>query len=68
LEAFVHYTYEHTGGYLVVSDLQGIESPDQFLLTDPAIHCIDPLRFGKTNLGRNDVFWIVIDAMMFAES
>ncbi|CAG8593995.1 2630_t:CDS:2, partial [Dentiscutata heterogama] len=55
LEAFVHFTYVHTDGYLVVSDLQGIESPDQFLLTDPAIHCIDPVRFGKTNLGRNGI-------------
>ncbi|KAF0490691.1 kinase-like protein [Gigaspora margarita] len=55
LEAFVHFTYEHTDKYLVVSDLQGIEFHDQFLLTDPAIHCIDPLRFGKTNLGRDGI-------------
>jgi hypothetical protein len=51
LEAFVHFTYEYTGGYLVVCDLQGIELNDEFLLTDPAIHCIDPLRFGGTNFG-----------------
>ncbi|CAG8466429.1 4549_t:CDS:2 [Diversispora eburnea] len=71
LEAFVHYTYEHTDGYLVVSDLQGIESSDRFLLTDPVIHCINPLRFGKTNLGRNGInkfFWKIIDVTMFAES
>ncbi|RHZ48991.1 hypothetical protein Glove_535g4 [Diversispora epigaea] len=55
LEAFAHFTYEYTGGYLVVCDLQGIELPDRFLLTDPAIHCIKPLRFGKTNLGGNGI-------------
>ncbi|CAG8623416.1 8931_t:CDS:1, partial [Paraglomus brasilianum] len=49
LEAFAHFTYVYTGKYLVVYDLQGIELEDQFILTDPAIHCVDPLRFGKTN-------------------
>ncbi|CAG8446925.1 16291_t:CDS:2 [Cetraspora pellucida] len=62
LEAFVHFTYEHTGGYLIVSDLQGIELPNQFLLTDPAIHCIDPVRFGKTNLGRNGINRCFLDS------
>ncbi|RGB28116.1 kinase-like domain-containing protein [Rhizophagus diaphanus] len=52
LEAFAHFTYyEYTEGYLVVCDLQGIETFGEFLLTDPAIHCIDPLRFGGTVLG-----------------
>ncbi|GBB92406.1 hypothetical protein RclHR1_00200039 [Rhizophagus clarus] len=56
LEAFAHYTYEYTKGYLVVYDLQGIETGgDQFLLTDPAIHCEDKLRFGKTNLGERGI-------------
>ncbi|CAG8500870.1 6385_t:CDS:2 [Diversispora eburnea] len=61
LEAFVHYTYVHTDGYLVVSDLQGIESPDRFVLTDPAIHCTNPLRFGKTNLGGNGIKRCLLD-------
>ncbi|PKC61296.1 kinase-like protein [Rhizophagus irregularis] len=55
LEAFVHFTYEYTKGYLVVCDLQGIELNNEFLLTDPAIHCIDPLRFGRTNFGKNGI-------------
>nr|CAG8463537.1 6914_t:CDS:2 [Entrophospora candida] len=55
LEAFAHFTYETTGGYLVVYDLQGIELTDRFLLTDSAIHCTDILRFGKTNLGRDGI-------------
>jgi hypothetical protein len=55
LEAFAHFTYEYTEGYLVVCDLQGIELTDEFLLTDPAIHCIDPLRFGGTNFGEDGI-------------
>ncbi|CAG8541776.1 21521_t:CDS:2 [Cetraspora pellucida] len=55
LEAFSHFTYEHTKGYLVVCDLQGIELKDQFLLTDPAIHCADNSRFGHTNLGQEGI-------------
>ena len=55
LEAFAHFTYEYTGGYLVVYDLQGIEIGDQFLLTDPAIHCTDSLRFGRTNFGKRGI-------------
>ncbi|RIA93474.1 kinase-like domain-containing protein [Glomus cerebriforme] len=55
LEAFAHFTYEHTGGYLVVTDLQGVELENKFLLTDPAIHCTDRLRFGRTNLGKRGI-------------
>ncbi|CAG8510604.1 11371_t:CDS:2 [Dentiscutata heterogama] len=55
LEAFAHFTYEHTKGYLVVCDLQGVELDDNFLLTDPAIHCVDYSRFGHTNLGRKGI-------------
>jgi hypothetical protein len=55
LEAFAHFTYEYTKGYLLVCDLQGIELEDQFLLTDPAIHCTDSLRFGRTNLGKKGI-------------
>jgi len=55
LEAFAHFTYEYTEGYLVVCDLQGIELNNEFLLTDPAIHCIDSLRFGRTNFGKEGI-------------
>ncbi|PKY54606.1 kinase-like protein [Rhizophagus irregularis] len=55
LEAFVHFTYEYTKGYLVVCDLQGIELTNEFLLTDPAIHCVDSLRFGRTNFGKEGI-------------
>lgn len=54
--AFSHFTYAHTERYLLVCDLQGIETEagakrDEkiILLTDPAIHCSKHLRFGRTN-------------------
>ena len=54
--AFSHFTYDVTGGYLLVCDLQGIVTTNgkgekTLLLTDPAIHCSKHIRFGKTNLG-----------------
>ncbi|CAG8638746.1 31736_t:CDS:1, partial [Racocetra persica] len=55
LEAFAHFTYQYTKGYLVVYDLQGANLHNEFLLTDPAIHCVDLLRFGTTNLGKNGI-------------
>jgi len=55
LEAFAHFTYEYTKHYLVFCDLQGVELTNEFLLTDPAIHCVDLLRFGKTNLGERGI-------------
>ena len=39
----------------MVCDLQGIELTNEFLLTDPAIHCIDSLRFGRTNFGKEGI-------------
>lgn len=49
---FTRFTHEVTGGYLMVTDLQGVRQGNQYILTDPAILCQDSARFGKTNLGR----------------
>ncbi|CAM9661796.1 unnamed protein product [Discosporangium mesarthrocarpum] len=50
LEAFSHYTYHKTKGYLMVTDLQGIFKNGEFILTDPAIHCEKEVSgFGSTN-------------------
>lgn len=53
LLAFSHWTYQVSDGYLMVVDLQGVISFNgaELHLTDPAIHCTDLLRFGRTNLG-----------------
>jgi hypothetical protein len=53
--AFSHFTFDHTKGYCMVCDIQGINTTDHegrpvMLLTDPAIHCPSATRFGKTNL------------------
>lgn len=54
LQAFSHWTHEHTNGNIMVIDLQGIVTgkDDMYLLTDPCIHSTDYLRFGRTNLGK----------------
>ena len=54
--AFSHWTYSASGGFLMVVDLEGIVSKrddgkTETLLTDPAIHCKNPTRFGRLNLG-----------------
>jgi hypothetical protein len=46
-QAFSHYSYQATEGYLMVVDLQGASG----ILTDPQIHCLDSERFGPGNLG-----------------
>eukprot|EP00092_Neocalanus_flemingeri_P012286 GFUD01013244.1.p1 GENE.GFUD01013244.1~~GFUD01013244.1.p1 ORF type:complete len:679 (-),score=176.64 GFUD01013244.1:244-2280(-) len=50
IQAFSHWTYDITGGFLVVVDLQGIERSNEYGLTDPCINCKEP-RFGSTNMG-----------------
>ena len=51
LDAFSHWTYDSTGGFLNVVDLQGVDRKDKYILTDPVINCLEP-RFGRTNLGQ----------------
>lgn len=58
--AFSHFTFQHTKGYCMVCDIQGIDSVDSLgqpmmLLTDPAIHCPYVTRFGKTNLQKKGI-------------
>jgi len=48
---FALWTYRATGGFLMVSDLQGVRDASGFRLTDPVILCTDLARFGTTNLG-----------------
>ena len=53
LQAFSHWTYHVTNARLMVVDLQGVKVERAYLLTDPAVHCDDILRFcrTRTNLG-----------------
>jgi len=48
IASFSHYTWEITGGLLLVNDLQGFQN----ILSDPAIQSSDTTKFkSKTNLG-----------------
>jgi hypothetical protein len=49
-QAFSHWTHHHTGGDLIVVDLQGQKSSTGYTLTDPAIHSSTyPDEFGNLN-------------------
>ncbi|WAO84773.1 Hypothetical protein NCS54_00199700 [Fusarium falciforme] len=50
-QAFSHFTFERSWGSFLVCDLQGVGH----VLTDPAIHTLDPERFklADTNLGKD---------------
>ncbi|KAI1195640.1 hypothetical protein F5X97DRAFT_335213 [Nemania serpens] len=45
-QAFSHFTFERSWGHFMVVDLQGVGN----MLTDPAIHTIDPERFKLNDL------------------
>lgn len=52
---FAKYTYDATGGYIMVTDLQGVASGSEFVLTDPALVCRDVDRFTETNVGEKGI-------------
>ena len=54
-QAFSHYTWVKSGRRLVVCDLQGVKSRFKLILTDPAIHYINILCHGSTNLGMKGI-------------
>jgi hypothetical protein len=49
LLGFTLWSSFRSKGYLLVSDLQGVESDVCITLTDPAVLCKDKSRFGPTN-------------------
>ena len=54
VQAFSHWTHHATAGRLMVVDCQGSYDPrtNAFTLADPAVLCLDPSRFGCTNVGQ----------------
>ena len=61
MEAFSHYTYHRSGGYLIVCDLQGRyrhnrfqNSKSRFELTDVAV-CSRNVKYGPTDLGEKGI-------------
>ena len=51
LVSFSHWVYEKTDHYLLVNDLQGFRRLNEYVLTDPAIQCIER-QFTGTDLGQ----------------
>jgi len=49
---FAKYTYDATNGHIMITDLQGVELQDKFVLTDPVVLCKDEDLYLPTNLGR----------------
>lgn len=43
------WSHETTKGYIMLTDLQGVETNGEIVLTDPAVLCTDLSRFGPTN-------------------
>merc|ERR1739845_37622 len=48
---FSKYTHDATDGFMMVTDLQGVRTETEFVLTDPAVNCRDLARFMETNVG-----------------
>ena len=46
---FSKWSYDISGGYLIFTDIQGMELAREIKLSDPAILCTDIRRFGSTN-------------------
>ncbi|EGC34843.1 hypothetical protein DICPUDRAFT_79436 [Dictyostelium purpureum] len=60
-QTFSHWTHHISKGNAIVVDIQGVKTHQKdgkpsFLLTDPAIHSRDLLKFGSTNLGSPGIF------------
>ena len=49
MPAFAHWSWVHTGGSLMVSDLQGVRYDSKYVLTDPAILSLEG-SYGSTDL------------------
>lgn len=51
LQAFSHFTHKKTDGKLLICDIQGVKDPNQYSLTDPAIHSDRQGQYGATDFG-----------------
>lgn len=61
-QAFSHFTYEYSYGTLMVTDIQGIVTADEYIFTDPAIHTKEGVSVTEklcdptTNMGSEGMF------------
>jgi hypothetical protein len=49
--AFSHFTFKKSGGYCLICDIQGVETDDTAIWTDPQMHSIDGNAGGAGDLG-----------------
>ncbi len=54
-QAFSHYTWVKSNKARIVCDIQGVKKEHKVILTDPAIHDKNVLKFGSTNLGAKGI-------------
>mmetsp|Transcript_14459 Transcript_14459/g.23955 ORF Transcript_14459/g.23955 Transcript_14459/m.23955 type:complete len:628 (+) Transcript_14459:843-2726(+) len=74
VQAFSHWTYEASKGAVLVVDCQGAYHANEegegeggmFLLTDPAIHCVDVMKFGVGVLQTSITCFLIINIMKTA--
>jgi len=53
VQAFSHFSYDHSQKKIMVTDLQGTKNQNKYLFTDPSVHCLlNDNSFGKSNLGQ----------------
>ena len=57
LHTFAHWTWVYTKGNILICDIQGVTANNTFLLTDPALHHKDDMKFmySETNLGEDGI-------------
>ena len=55
MPAFMHWSWVHTKGQLMVADLQGVRKSNSYFLTDPAILSVDN-SYGPTDRGVEGMF------------
>ena len=51
MPAFMHWSWVHTGGEMMVADLQGVRRDDGYTLTDPVILSTTADTYGATDMG-----------------
>ena len=52
MSAFMHWSWAHTKGELMIADLQGVRYDNHYVLTDPAIY----KKYGITDTGVKGMF------------
>jgi len=55
MSAFMHWSWAHTKGELMIADLQGVRYDNHYVLTDPAILSKDK-KYGITDTGVEGMF------------